>query len=214
MSRRPKNAAPLKRSAADTKARILDAALSEFATRGFAGARIDVIASQARANKRMLYAYVGNKDALWLATLESVYAAKRQQERQLATDTLSPEEAMRALIRFNFRYHLEHPEFVALVNNENLMGARRLKRSKLVPQLYSPLLETLTGVLRRGQKAKVFRSGVDPMQLYISIAALGYFYISNIRTLSVIFASDLDSPAGMKQREEHIIDVVMSYLGR
>jgi TetR/AcrR family transcriptional regulator len=203
-----------KRSAADTKARILDAALREFATRGFAGARVDVIAGEARANKRMLYAYVGNKDALWLATLEAAYAAKRQEERRLATATLSPEEAMRALILFNFRYHLEHPEFVALVNNENLMGARKLKRSKLVPQLYSPLLETLTEVLRRGQKAKVFRGGVDPMQLYISIAALGYFYCSNIRTLSVIFASDLASPAGRKQRERHVIDVVMSYLGR
>ena len=211
MSRQTK--VPQKRSAADTKARILGAALKEFATRGFAGARVDVIAGVARANKRMLYAYVGNKDALWLATLEAVYSAKRQEERQLATDTLSPEEAMRALIRFNFRYHLEHPEFVALVNNENLMGARKLKRSKLVPHLYSPLLETLTEVLRRGQKAKVFRSGVDPMQLYISIAALGYFYISNIRTLSVIFVSDLSSAAGMKQREDHVIDVVMSYLG-
>jgi AcrR family transcriptional regulator len=213
-SARPAKAAPRKRSAAATKARILDAALSEFATRGFAGARIDVIAGQARANKRMLYAYVGNKDALWLATLEAVYTAKRQEERQLATATFSPEEAMRALIRFNFRYHLDHPEFVALVNNENLMGARKLKRSKLVPQLYSPLLETLTEVLQRGQKAKVFRSGVDPMQLYISIAALGYFYISNIRTLSVIFSSDLNSQTGMKRREEHVIEVVMSYLGK
>jgi AcrR family transcriptional regulator len=210
---RPK-ATRLKRSAAATKARILDAALREFATRGFAGARVDVIAGEARANKRMLYAYVGNKDALWLATLEAAYAAKRQEERQLATATLAPEDAMRALIRFNFRYHLDHPEFVALVNNENLMGARKLKRSKLVPQLYSPLLETLTGVLRKGQKAKVFRSGVDPMQLYISIAALGYFYISNIRTLSVIFASDLASQAAMQQREEHVVDVVMSYLNR
>lgn len=205
---------PQKRSASATKARILKAALDEFATRGFAGARVDVIAAQAKANKRMLYAYIGNKDALWLATLEAVYGAKRQEERQLAIGKLSPDEAMRTLIRFNFRYHLEHPEFVALVNNENLMGARKLKRSKLVPELYSPLLETLTEVLRRGQKAKVFRTGVDPMQLYISIAALGYFYISNIRTLSVIFASDLGSAAGMKQREEHVVDVVMSYLAR
>ena len=212
MSRQRKK--PVKRSAAATKARILDAALSEFATRGFAGARVDVIAGQARANKRMLYAYVGNKDALWLATLEAVYAAKRQQERQLDLGKLSPEEAMRTLIRFNFRYHLEHPEFVALVINVNLLGAHKLRRSKLVPQLYSPLLETLTEVLRRGQKAKVFRGGVDPMQLYISIAALGYFYCSNIRTLSVIFASALDSQAGRKQREEHVVDVVMSYLGR
>src|SRR5688572_11400062 len=204
--------APRKRSASATKARILEAALSEFAARGFAGARVDVIAGHARANKRMLYAYVGNKDALWLATLEAVYAAKRQEERQLAIGELSPEEAMRRLIRFNFRYHLEHPEFIALVNNENLMGARKLRRSKLVPQLYSPLLETLTEVLRRGQKAKVFRTGVDPMQLYISIAALGYFYCSNMRTLAVIFASDLASKAGTKQREKHVVDVVMSYL--
>src|SRR5262245_44994544 len=132
-----------RRSAAATKARILDGALREFAARGFAGARVDVIAAQARANKRMLYAYVGNKDALWLATLESVYAAKRAEERRLDIGKLSPGEAMRRLIRFNFRYHLEHPEFVALVNNENLMGARLLKRSKVVPRLYSPLLETL-----------------------------------------------------------------------
>jgi AcrR family transcriptional regulator len=214
MLRQPRPRKSRKRSAAGTKARILEAALSEFATRGFAGARVDVIAAQAKSNKRMLYAYVGNKDALWLATLEAVYAAKRHEERQLAIGELSPEEAMRTLIRFNFRYHLEHPEFVTLVNNENLMGARRLRKSKLVPQLYSPLLETLTEVLRRGQKAKVFRTGVDPMQLYISIAALGYFYCSNIRTLSVIFASELESPAGMKRREEHVIDVVMSYLAK
>jgi TetR/AcrR family transcriptional regulator len=214
MPRQSRPRKPRKRSAAGTKARILEAALSEFATRGFAGARVDVIASQAKSNKRMLYAYVGNKDALWLATLESVYAAKRQEERQLAIGKLSPEEAMRTLIRFNFRYHLDHPEFVTLVNNENLMGARKLERSKLVPELYSPLLETLTGVLRRGQKAQVFRTGIDPMQLYISIAALGYFYCSNIRTLSVIFASSLASPAGMKQREKHVIDVVMSYLAK
>src|SRR5262245_20688601 len=90
-------AAPRKRSAVATKARSLEAALNEFATRGFAGARVDVIASQARANKRMIYAYVGNKDALWLSTLEAVYAAKRQEERQLAIGELSPEEAMRTL---------------------------------------------------------------------------------------------------------------------
>ena len=126
-ARPPSGRAPHKRSAAGTKSADPRGRIERVrGTRGFAGARVDVIASQARANKRMLYAYVGNKDALWLATLEAVYAAKRQEERQLATDTLSPEEAMRALIRFNFRYHLDHPEFVTLVNNENLMGARKL----------------------------------------------------------------------------------------
>src|SRR5262249_41822445 len=40
-------------------------ALSEFSTRGLAGARVDRIARRARINKRMLYHYFGNKDDLF-----------------------------------------------------------------------------------------------------------------------------------------------------
>ena len=53
--------------------RILEAAKQEFAAHGLAGARVDRIAAQAGANKRMLYYHVGNKEDLYLAVLEAAY---------------------------------------------------------------------------------------------------------------------------------------------
>jgi hypothetical protein len=70
----------------------------------------------------------------------------------------------------------------------------------------------ISEVLQRGVKQKLFRRGVDPMQLYISIAGLGFFYLSNRHTLSTIFGRDLSAPMALAERETHIAEVVLSYL--
>ncbi|MGG5887613.1 TetR family transcriptional regulator [Falsiroseomonas sp. HC035] len=195
-----------------TRQRILDAALVEFAEKGMAGSRVDEIAARAGANKRMLYAYFGSKEELWLTVLEQAYAAKRAEERELSVDSLPPAEAMASLVAFNLRYTSRHPEFVALLNQENLHRAAYLQRSEHVPALYSPMLAALTTVLRRGAAAGVFRDGVDAMQLYISILALGHFYVANRHTLSTIFGTKLDTEAAIAAREAHIADVVLGFL--
>lgn len=76
----------------------------------------------------------------------------------------------------------------------------------------SPLVETLREVLARGQRANIFRGGVDPLQLYISIAGLGYFYLSNNYTLSMSFGRDLNTRRAYMERQQHIADVVLGYL--
>lgn len=202
---------PLARPAAAREA-ILDAALAEFAEQGLAGARVDAIAERAGINKRFLYKYVGNKQALWLAVLERVYARMREGERALDLENAEPEAGMSMLIRFNFRFHAEHPEFLAMLTEENRQGARNLRRSKGVQKLYSPLLKMIEDLLRSGERAGVFRGGVDPMQLYISIAALSYFYCSNRHTLSTIFSRDLGAADEMLQRENHVVEVILGYL--
>jgi len=198
--------------AAATRQRILDAALGEFAEKGLAGARVDEIAARAGANKRMLYAHFGSKEELWLVVLEGAYAAKRAEERAVEVEGLAPAEAMARLIAFNLRYTARHPEFVALLNQENLHRAAYLRRSEDVPALYSPLLEALRGVLARGEAAGAFRAGVDAMQLYIDILALGHFYVANRHTLSTIFGAPLDTEAAIAARETHIAEVVLGYL--
>ena len=195
-----------------TRQRILDAALAEFAEKGLAGARVDEIAARAGANKRMLYAHFGSKEELWLVVLEGAYAAKRAEERAVEVEGLAPAEAMARLIAFNLRYTARHPEFVALLNQENLHRAAYLRRSEDVPALYSPLLEALRGVLLRGAAGGVFRAGVDAMQLYIDILALGHFYVANRHTLSTIFGAPLDTEAAIAAREAHITEVVLGYL--
>ena len=191
---------------------ILNAAIGEFFEHGFGGARVDAIARRAKTNKRYLYVYVGNKEAIWLAALQRVYAIMRAGERELNLENLAPDEGMRKLIRFNFWFHVEHPEFIRMLNDENRQEARNLRRSTTAQKMYSPLLTLIEGLLRRGEEAGLFRSKVDPVQLYISIAALSYFYCSNQHTLSVIFGQDLGSRREIQRREEHVVSVVMGYL--
>jgi len=205
-------ARPLSPRAAATRQRILDAALTEFALNGLAGARVDEIAARAGANKRMLYAHFGSKEELWLRVLERAYAAKRAEEHALDVEHLPPAEAMARLVRFNLRYTAAHPEFVALLNQENIHRAAYLKRSAEVPALYSPLVESLRAVLRRGEEAGLFRRGVDPLQLYVTMLALGHFWVANRHTLSTIFGEDLGTEAALEARERHAVEVVLGYL--
>jgi AcrR family transcriptional regulator len=197
-----------------TRARILAAARIEFARQGLGGARVDQITARARSNKRMIYYYFGNKEALFLAALESAYAHIRKAEQSLKLTDLAPAQGTRRLVRFTWEYYLAHPEFITLLNSENLHRARLLKKSKEIRALHSPLVAMLEDLLTRGQRAGVFRRGVDPVQLYISIAGLGYFYLSNNHTLSTIFGRDLMQAAALKKRLAHMTDLVLGYLSK
>jgi hypothetical protein len=78
--------------------------------------------------------------------------------------------------------------------------------------MHSPLVAMIGRLLERGQQSGEFRRGVDPVQLYVSIAALGYFYFANIHTLSTIFRRDLSAPRKIAERRRHAADMVLSYL--
>jgi AcrR family transcriptional regulator len=200
------------RDAEATRRRILQAARSEFARVGLGGARIERIAEGARTNKRMLYYYFGNKEGLFLAALEATYDDIRAAERKLNMEALKPLEAIERLVRFTWDYFVAHPEFMMMLNSENLHKARHLKKSKQIHAMNSPLIATIGKILRRGEKEGTVRRGVDALQLYISIAALAYFYLSNASTLSVTFGRDVLSKPEMKRRIEHIVELVIAGL--
>jgi TetR/AcrR family transcriptional regulator len=195
-----------------TRRRILDAATAEFAAKGLAGARVDEIAHRAGINKRMLYHYFGNKEALWLAVLEEAYLHIRNEEQEIDVGRLSPVEGIRRLIEFTLAYNHAHPEFISLLLGENLHGARYLRRSRKVRELHTSLLDLIGDILNRGRRLGEFRNGVDPAELYITIAALGFFYFSNVHTLSTIFGRDFNSAGARQQHLKHTTNVVLGYL--
>jgi AcrR family transcriptional regulator len=192
--------------------RILAAAKQEFASHGLAGARVDRIAAKAGANKRMLYYHVGKKDDLYLAVLEGAYEKIRIEERGLDLEQLDPPEAIKRLIDFTWNYFLRNPEFLALLNTENLAKAQHLKRSTKVKSMHSPFVEMIRTVVRRGVESGDFPVAVDPVQLYISIAALSFFYLSNSATLSVIFGRDLLARGAKDERLDHMVALVLAAL--
>jgi len=201
-----------KRDPDRTRASILAAAVHEFSQRGYEGARVDAITKRAKVNKRMLYHYFGGKDGLYLAVLEGRYQAIRSAEAALDLTHRDPIEGMRNLIHFTWSYFLDHPEFLSILATENQHRARFLKQSDRIVQLNSPLIDAIRMVLNHGVEQKVFRGGVDPVQLYISIAALGFFYLSNRWTLSTIFRRDLVSEPELTSWRTHITDMVLASL--
>lgn len=198
------------RDAGATKLRILAAARVEFADHGYMGARVDRIARTARANKRLLYYYIGNKEALYLATLERAYADIRSAERELKLEELEPLAAIEQLVRFTWAYFNANPSFVALLNTENLHRARHLVKSRQIPDMNSTVVAIVGRILAKGARQGVLRPGIDPLQLYISIASLCFFYVSNIHTLTVVFAHDLKARKALDKRIEHVVALVLS----
>jgi AcrR family transcriptional regulator len=215
MARDPSPAAEERQRDADrSQNTILAAARDEFAEYGLGGARMDRIAERAGLNKRLIYYYFEDKETLFQAVLEQAYRDIREQERTLHLLDLEPAQAVRKLVEFTWNYYLEHPEFLTLLNSANLHKARHLEGSQRARQLNSPLIEMLAEILERGRRDGSFRGGVDALQLYVTIAGMSYFYLSNNFTLSAIFGRDLMAPKARSERLSHMCDVVLGYLLR
>jgi AcrR family transcriptional regulator len=214
----PRDAAPVaeerQRNADRSQNTILAAARDEFAEHGLGGARMDRIAERAGVNKRLIYYYFEDKDRLFQAVLEQAYRHIRDEERRLNLLALKPADAVRRLVEFTWDYYLANPEFLSLLNSENLQSARHLENSQRAREMNSPLIATLGEILERGRKEGTFRGGIDPLQLYVSIAGLAYFYLSNHHTLSAIFGRDLMTAKARNERLTHMCDVILGYVLR
>ena len=192
-----------------TRERILKAALREFAAKGLGGARVDEIAERADANKRMIYHYFGSKDDLFRIVVENAYAKLRAAEARLNLDALDPEEALAKLVAFTFEYYIRHPEFVVLVNSANLHKARHVRDSEAFRKVNTGYVSLTERLLARGVAAGRFRPDVDPVQLTMTIAAVGFYYFTNRHTLSIIFGRDLKSKEQLAQRLRFNVDSIL-----
>jgi AcrR family transcriptional regulator len=194
------------------RSRILEAATREFADHGYGGARVERISQRAHTVDRSLYYYFGSKEGLFRAVLEDAYEKLGAAEQQLDLTGLEPEQGMRRLIEFTWDYYLAHPEFIRLLNTENLHKGEHLRGSRRVKALSFPLLSVIAGLLERGSAQGRFRAGADPVHVYITIAALGYFYLSNRYTLSRFLGRDLGAKSERARWLRHITAAVLDHL--
>lgn len=207
-------AARTKRSydSAQSMSDILTVATSEFAEKGFSGARVDDIAELTRTSKRMIYYHFESKEGLYRAVLEAAYARVREHEGTLALDDLPPDEAMAKLVGFSFDNHRNNEAFVRLVMNENIMRASTLQESPLISQLNVPIIETLKKLLQRGADQGMFKANIDPVMLHRAISGLCFHNVSNQHTFSLIFNHDPSQPQVMQAYRQSVIDMVLSYV--
>jgi AcrR family transcriptional regulator len=200
------------RDAERTRREILDVATSEFADRGFAGARVDEIAARTRTTKRMLYYYFGSKERLFVAVLERAYATIRAAEQTIAVDHLEPVAAIRRLAELTFDHHESHPEFIRLVSIENIHRAEHIAgRSDFAGQ-NSPAIELIERILARGRADRSLTRAVDAVDLHMMISAFCVFRVANRHTFGAIFSRDPLDPALRERYRQMLGDMVVEYL--
>jgi AcrR family transcriptional regulator len=191
---------------------LLAAATDEFATHGFAGARIERIVRRAHTTARMVYHYFGNKRGLYIAVLEQAMGELRRAELRIDVDRHAPLPALLELFDFTHSHFEAHPKLVSLLSAENLAHARYLRQSDLITEMSSPVLDKITALVERGRREGSLREDLDPLRLYVLMVSLCYFHLSNVHTLSAIFDRDLKDPAWRAARHADARAMLQSYL--
>ena len=191
---------------------ILAIARAEFVENGLSGARVDEIAAKTSTSKRMIYYYFGDKEGLYRAVLEEMYARFRNFERSLDLAALPPREAFATLAGFTFDYHADYPDFVRLVMVENIHHARHLENSAEIGELNLSAIDMIREVYERGLREGVFRAGLDPIDIHLTISALSFYNVSNRASILQVFGHDMGAPGARERRRASIIDTVLRML--
>jgi len=195
-------------AAQTTREAILRAATQVFARHGFAGGRVEQISRAAKSYDRMIYYYFGSKEGLFIAVLEDTYRRFNESESQLVLDTERPVQALESVVQFMWRYYQRHPEFITLLNTENLHHGKHISKSLRAREYSSPALGVLNQVLEHGVRQGLFRADVTARDVYLMIASMGYFYWSNQYTLSAFLGEDLGAPPAVAHWEQFLLDAV------
>jgi AcrR family transcriptional regulator len=203
-----------RRSAEQNRAQILRAATVEFATHGYAGGRITRIVKKAETNPRMIYEQFGSKSGLYVATLEAALSALRTEELTLDVEHLDPLEGILKLFDFMNGHFERNGHLVSLLRTENLMKARYMKKSPRIYEMSSPVLSMTKRLLTRGVAEGKLAADIDPLRLYVMIAALSQFHLANVFTLSTMFKEDLAAADWRAKRCADARRMLAAYLVR
>ncbi|MBC8055699.1 MAG: TetR/AcrR family transcriptional regulator, partial [Rhizobiales bacterium] len=156
-----------------------------------------------------IYYYFGSKEGLFIAVLEEMYRRFNEAESKLSLANAHPFDALKAVIRFMWVHYQKHPEFITLLNTENLHRGKHISKSLRARDYSSPAVSVLGEVLARGVQQKLFRADVAARDVYLMIASMGYFYLSNRYTLSAFLGEQLETPEALAHWEAFLIDAVL-----
>jgi AcrR family transcriptional regulator len=201
-------------SAQATRDGILKAATQVFAKYGFDGGSVEKISSAAKSVDRMLYYYFGNKEGLFIAVIEDMYRQMNEAEAELDLDTEQPIQALKEVIAFVLNYYRYHPEFVTLLNTENLHQGRHIVKLEQAAQYSSPAIDVIRRILHTGVQQGLFRPDVVARDVYLLIVSTGYFYMSNRFTLSAFMGEDLQAPQAVAHWQHFVTDTVLRTVSR
>jgi TetR/AcrR family transcriptional regulator, upper aerobic nicotinate degradation pathway regulator len=196
-------------AAQETRDSILRAATKIFAKHGFSGGRVEQISKAAKSYDRMIYYYFDSKEGLYIAVLEAMYRRFNEAESTLELPVDQPVESLRAVISFMWTFYQRNPEFISLLNDENLHRGKHISKSLRAREYSSPAIDVLRRLLAIGSESGLFRKDVAARDVYLLIASMNYFYLSNRHTLSAFVGERLESAEALAHWHQFVVETVL-----
>lgn len=192
-----------------TRNNILRAATRVFARYGYDGGSVEKISRSAKSVDRMIYYYFGSKEGLFIEVLENAYRRMNDAELKLKLDTSNPIEGLHKMIAFVLSYYCKNPEFISLLNTENLQRGKHIAKSQRAREYSSPAIATVSELLQNGIAQQLFRKDMSARNVYLLIVATAYFYMSNRYTLSAFLGENLQSQEAIGAWQSFISSIVL-----
>lgn len=190
-----------------SRERLLQAATRSFARYGYAGSSVDGIVSEAGVNKRMVYHYFGSKKDLYRAVWETAFHDLVEMEKEWLGEEGDFWELSEKMVRGNFRYLSQHPEFSRLLLWENLHGGENLTdlgvSGERVPHIRR-FDEALQEALKKHAWLKEWSGG----EWIVHLIGLCQIYFSNQHTLSFSFGLDYRNPEALQRAQEQVLGLL------
>ena len=145
-------------------------------------------------------------------TLENAYGFTRETEARFHLADLDPVTALKTLVGVTYDHHRDNEDFIRLVMTENMERGAYLRQSALIQKLNTPAIEAIRDIYERGRALRVFREGLDPVEIHSTISALTFFNVSNRHTFGLIFGDKSEDGKARTLTRELVQDLVLRFV--
>jgi len=215
-----------KRDAEATKKRLLDAAETEFANKGFAGARLGAIAAAAAAQQALVHHYFGDKEGLYAAVLTRAVeattsegwgilqgipaAAPRGKKRAKGLDLPALRALTDAFAASLLRFFATHAALLSIVRHDARAGGELTR--ELVTRTSKPMFDIVVAMMEDLARRGVVRRDIDVRQLCVSVFAMCAYPYYDEEFLTLLWPVDIRSAEFMDARRREIVETAMARL--
>jgi len=180
-----------------TRRKLRDAAVAEFAAHGFEGPSMQAIAERSGVNKERLYAYFGDKRALW----DTVLAGELERLAAAVDVTGAGLDDIGEFAGATFDYHADHPELARLLQWEGLQGGPPADEAGRAAHYREKVRR-----FAAAQNSGVLAPGLEPPHMVFALIALAAWWRTVPQLASMITGASPDDPAERAGRRAFVVE--------
>lgn len=194
------------RNATETKKRLLDAAEEEFASKGFAGARLREVANVAGVQQALIHHYFADKEGLYQAVLDRAIAETTLGSWNILGRVSGFESLLDAFVDLLLEFFSSHPHLLAIVRLDAASGSNTAVA--LLRDRTKPVFDAVKKIIEQLQRDQKIRSDLPADEIVIATLSMIIFPFQEARMLEALGPEVSHAPGQLAIRKQIVVAFV------